>query len=238
AVAARRGFYRFLRDAVRDAASFSLQTNPADAAAGVAGAQANPPQLIVRDSAGKITDVYRAPINLSSQFIEGIDFRVRYSFEYADLGNFTASLAGNYYTRWDYLPDEFSAMTSAIGMQNADTSLSPPMARYKANASLNWYRGDHAAAVTVRHVAKLKFDQITLTTGYEHLAPETIRPTTKVDARYSYRFNAFGTDSNVTVGLLNVFDRDAQRLPHVGGLETRIDDPFGRQFYVSWDFEM
>jgi len=235
---ARRELNRFLRDTGRDAASFNPQTNPADAAAGIAWALANPTQLIVRDSAGKITDVYRAPINLSSQFIEGIDFRVRYSFEYADLGNFTASLAGNYYTRWDYLPDEFSAMTSAIGMQNADTSLSPPMARYKANASLNWYRGDHAAAVTVRHVAKLKFDQITLTTGYEHLAPETIRPTTKVDARYSYRFNAFGTDSNVTVGLLNVFDRDAQRLPQVGGLETRIDDPFGRQFYVSWDFEM
>jgi outer membrane receptor protein involved in Fe transport len=59
-----------------------------------------------------------------------------------------------------------------------------------------------------------------------------------VDARYSYRFTAFEADSTVTVGITNLFDRDAQRLPIAGGLETRVDDPFGRQFYMSMDFDL
>src|SRR5690606_26591330 len=47
---ARRELNRFLRDTGRDAASFNPQTNPADAAAGIAWALANPTQLIVRES--------------------------------------------------------------------------------------------------------------------------------------------------------------------------------------------
>ena len=234
----RRELNRFLRETGRSATEFNAATNPADAAAGIAWALANPNELIVRDATGKVTDVYRAPINLSSQFIEGIDFRVRYSFSIGDLGNFSTSLSGNYYTRWEYLPDEYSTVTSAIAMQNAETSLAPPMSRYKANMNLSWFKAAHSASISVRHASKLKFDNPTLTLGYEAFAPVYVRPITKVDARYSHRFTAFGADSNVTLGITNLFDRDAQRLPQAGGLETRVDDPYGRQFYVSMDFEL
>lgn len=234
----RRELNAFLAATGRTAADFSPATNPADAQAGIAWALANPNVLITRDDSGRVTDVYRAPINLSSQFVEGIDFRIRYAFEIGNLGNFSASLGGNYYTRWEYLPDEFSGFTSGIAVQNAETSLAPPLSRYKANLGLSWFRENQSAAISVRHAGKMRFDQTTLTLGYEAFAPEYIRAITKVDARYSHRFTAFGTDSNVTVGITNLFDRDAQRLPQVGGLETRVDDPFGRQFYVSMDFEL
>jgi len=234
----RRELNRFLKETGRTAVDFNAATNPADAAAGIAWALANPNPLIVRDPTGKVTDVYRAPINLSSQFIEGFDFRLRYSFRIADLGNFSASLSGNYYTRWEYLPDEYSTTASSVGMQNAETSLAPPMPRYKANLNLSWFRDNHSAGISMRHSSKLKFDNPTLTLGYENRAPEHIRPITKVDARYSYRFTLFDTDSAVILGITNLFDREAQRLPQAGGLETRIDDPFGRQFYISMDFEL
>lgn len=215
-------------------------TDEADRAAGIAWANASDNILITRaaDGSGRVTDVYRAPINLSSQFVEGYDFRVRYSFDVGDLGSFTASFGGNYYTRWEYLPDEFSSMTSGIAQQNALTNLAPPLPRYKANLGLSWFRADHSASVTVRHIGKMKFDEDTFTLGYEAYAPDYINPITKVDARYSLRFDAFDTDSRLTVGVTNLFDRDAQRLPIVGGLETRIDDPFGRQFYMSVDFDL
>ncbi len=74
--------------------------------------------------------------------------------------------------------------------------------------------------------------------GSTPFAPDYIRPITKVDARYSYSFTAFSADSTLTMGITNLFDRDAQRLPVAGGLETRIDDPFGRQFYMSLDFDL
>ena len=90
----------------------------------------------------------------------------------------------------------------------------------------------------MRYTDRIKFDETTLTLGLENTAPAYIRAITKVDARYSYRFNAFDADSNLTVGISNLFDRDAQRLPVAGGLESRVDDPFGRQFYISLDFEI
>src|SRR5690606_7084539 len=135
-------------------------------------------------------------------------------------------------------PDEFSPLTSGIGNQNAVTNLAPPLPRYKANMGLTWFRGDHSANITVRHLAKLRFDEDDLTLNYEAFAPDYIRAITKADARYSYRFNAFDTDANLTVGVTNLFDRDAQRLPQYGGMESRIDDPFGRQFYMSLDFDL
>jgi len=220
------------------AAQFNPATNPADAAAGIAWALANPNELITRDATGKVTDVYRAPINLSAQFVEGIDFRLRYSFDVADMGRFSASFGGNYYTRWEYLPDQYSAMTSGVATQNALTNLAPPLPRYKANLGLSWMRENHSASMTARHIGKLKFDEDTLTLGYEAFAPDYIRAITKVDARYSYRFTAFSSDSTLTVGITNLFDRDAQRLPIAGALETRVDDPFGRQFYMSVDFDL
>lgn len=234
----RRELNSFLAANNLTAAQFKPATNPADAAAGIAWALANPNELITRDATGKVTDVYRAPINLSSQFVEGIDFRLRYTFDIGDLGTFTTSLGGNYYTRWEYLPDEFSGFTSGIATQNALTNLAPPLPRYKANLGLSWFRDNHSASMTARHIGKMKFDEDTLTLGYEAFAPDYIRAITKVDARYSYRFNAFNSDANVTVGITNLFDRDAQRLPQAGGLETRIDDPFGRQFYMSVDFDL
>jgi hypothetical protein len=89
-------------------------------------------------------------INLSSQFVEGIDFRVRYSFDIGDLGNFSASLGGSYYTRWEYLPDEYSAYTSGIADQNAETNLAPPLSRYKFNTGLLWFRNNQSASITAR----------------------------------------------------------------------------------------
>ncbi len=234
----RRELNAYLAANGLSASEFNPATNPADAAAGIAWALANPNELITRDATGRVTDVYRAPINLSSQFVEGFDFRIRYSFDVGDLGRFSASLGGNYYTRWEYLPDEFSGITSAVASQNALTNLAPPLPRYKANLGLSWFRENHSASVTTRHLSKMKFDNDTLTLGYEAFAPEYIRPITKVDARYSYRFNAFDADSTLTVGITNLFDREAQRLPQAGGLETRVDDPFGRQFFMSVDFDL
>lgn len=208
-------------------------------AAALAWMNANPNVLITREAAtGQVTDIYRGAVNMSSQFVDVYDLRVRYSFEVGDLGRFTASVSGNYYTRWEYQLDPYSPVVDGIGLQNGNTGLASPLAKFKANMGLGWFRQDHSANVSLRYTDRIKFDETTLTLGLENLAPVYINAITKVDARYSYRFNAFSADSNVTVGITNLFDRDAQRLPVAGGLESRVDDPFGRQFYISLDFEI
>lgn len=235
----RREYNAYLKANGLTAAQFTPATNPAHAAAGIAWALANPNVLITRNSDGFVTDIYRAPINLAAQYVEGFDVRLRYSFEMGDLGSFTASLGGNYYTRWEYQGDEFSALTDARGVQNGNTGLAPPLPKYKANLGLTWFRGNHSASVTTRYIDAMVFDETTLTLGFTPaLAPAYIEPITKVDARYSYRFTAFGADSNATFGITNLFDRDAQRLPQTSGFESRIDDPNGRSFYMSLDFDL
>lgn len=210
-------------------------SNPQHLQQALAWVAANPNPLVFRNDEGLIETVIRAPVNLSTQWVEGFDFRVRYSFSLQNLGRFSAALSGNYYTRWEYQQDVRAPVTDARGNQNANTGFAPPLAKYKGNLNLSWFRDNHSASVTTRYTDGMTFDQSPITPGFE--APEYIRAITKVDARYSYRFNLYNADANITGGIQNLFDRKAQRLPQFGGLETRIDDPYGRQFYVSMDFE-
>lgn len=195
--------------------------------------EANPNPLVRRNDDGLIEAVIRAPVNLSSQWVEGFDLRVRYGFSYRDLGRFSVSLAGNYYTRWEYQEDDKSPVIDARGNQNGTTGFASPLAKFKGNISLGWFRDNHTANITTRYIDEITYDETSITLGFT--APEYIRAITKVDARYSYDFNAYNTQSTVTVGITNLFDREAQRLPQAGGLESRIDDPYGRQFYISLD---
>jgi len=84
----------------------------------------------------------------------------------------------------------------------------------------------------------MKFDEDDLTLNYGQFAPEYIRAATTADFNYGYSFDAYGADTRLTFGINNLFDRDAQRLPISGGFESRSGDPYGRQFYMSVDFEL
>lgn len=212
--------------------------NAAHKAEAVAWLLANPFSLVNRNATtGSVESVIRAPYNFSSQFVEGVDLRASYAFDYADWGRFTVSLSGNYYTRWEYQTSPTSPVIDARGFSNSRTAFAPPLAVWKGNMNLNWFRGNHSAGIVTRYIDNMIFDETALTTGFTVGQIEEIRPITKVDARYSHRFNLWDVDANVTVGVTNLFDREAQRLPVQNGLETRIDDPFGRQFYLSMDFE-
>lgn len=196
----------------------------------------NPNPLVQRDQDGLINTVIRAPINQSSQWVEGFDVRASYGFSMADLGRFNLRLAGNYYTRWEYQQNDTTPVVSARGNQNGNTGFAPPLPQYKANLTGSWIRGDHSASVTTRYTDRMNFDESGTTEGFP--VPQYIRAITSVDARYAYRFDLFDSSSRVTLGITNLFDRQAQRLPMSGGLETRIDDPYGRQFYVSLNMDL
>ncbi len=231
---ARLDYNTFLANSSFTAETYD-HTNPDHVAEALAYLAANPNPLVQRNEEGFIEAVIRAPINQSSQWVEGFDVRMRYSFDWQDYGRFSATLAGNYYTRWEYQQNEREAPVDALGRQNANTGFAPPLSKYKGNLNLAWMRNNQSAAIITRYQDSMVFDQTGLTLGFD--APETIRAITKVDARYSHRFTAFDANTRLTVGITNLFDRQAQRLPQYGGLETRIDDPFGREFYMSLDVE-
>jgi outer membrane receptor for ferrienterochelin and colicin len=184
-----------------------------------------------------VESIIRSTVNLAAQYVDNFDLRTSYSFDYQDWGRFTVAVNGNYYTRWEYQGSPTSLVVDARGSSNSTSISAPPLAKWKASANLSWFRGNHAAGLVTRYIDNMIFDETALTTGFAVGDIAEIRPITKVDARYSYRFTLWDVDTNMTFGITNLFDRDAQRLPVQNGLETRIDDPFGRQYYASMDFE-
>ncbi len=213
-------------------------SNPAHVADGIAWVQANPNPLVVRFPDGSVDAIIRAPVNYATQFVEGFDVRVRYSFDYEDWGRFAVSLSGNYYTEWEYQQSPTSPVIKAKGNSNSNTAFAPPIAKWKGNLGLSWFRNNHSASITTRYIDKMTWDETTEAAGFDSLDFPYVNAISKTDARYSHRFSIFDTDANMTIGVTNLFDRNAQRLPKRGGIESRIDDPFGRQFYVSMDFEL
>lgn len=215
--------------------------NPSHVADAVAWVQANPHPLVSRFPDGTVDAIIRAPVNYASQFVEGFDVRMRYGFAYQDWGRFSVSLGGNYYTRWEYQQSPTSPIIDARGISNSTTGFAPPLSKWKGNLGLSWFNANHSASITGRYQDEMIYDRTASTIGYNVADFPIVRAIATADARYSYRFDInriIRADANVTVGITNLFDRMPQRLPQANGMESRVDTPFGRQFYLSMDFEL
>lgn len=215
-------------------------SNPDHVADAVAWVLENPHPLVSRNPDGSVDAIIRAPVNLGSQFVEGFDVRVRYGFNYRDWGRFSLGVGGNYYTRWEYQQSPTSPVVDARGVSNSNTGFAPPISKWKGNATLSWFRGNHSASITGRYQDEMEYNRDNATIGYDLEDFPVIHSISTADARYSYRFDIdrLNADANVTVGVINLFDHMPQRLPQANGMETRIDNPFGRQFHISLDMEL
>ncbi len=231
-------FYDFLAATSFTEDSYDT-SNPAHVAEGRAWVVANPHPLVARDNAGDVLAIIRAPVNYAVQKVNVFNLRARYGFEVANTGRFSLSLGGNYYDTWEYQQTPTAPFVDALGYSNSTTGFAPPIAKFRFNLGLSWFSGNHSANITTRYTDDMIYDQDTLTVGYNVGDITHIDSFTKTDARYSYSFNDwFSTEGRLTVGITNLFDHMPQLLPQRNGLESRIDDPFGRQLYLSMDFDL
>jgi len=225
------------------ATSFTEDTydtsNPAHVAEGRAWVLANPNPLIARDANGDVLAIIRAPVNYATQKVNVFNLRASYGFELENAGRFSVSLGGNYYDTWEYQQSPNSPFRDARGVSNSTTAFAPPISKYRVNLGLTWFSGNHSANITTRYIDDMIYDQDTFTDGFSAGDVTHINSFARSDARYSYNFSDwFNTEGRLTVGITNVFDHMPQKLPQRNGLESRIDDPFGRQFYMSLDFDL
>ena len=231
-------FYDFLAATSYTEASYDT-SNPAHVADGRAWVLANPNPLVQRDAAGDVLAIIRAPVNYAVQKVDVFNVRGSYRFEIENAGNFSLSLGGNYYDTWEYQQTPTAPFIDALGYSNSTTEFAPPIAKYRVNLGLSWFSGNHSANITTRYTDDMIYDQDTFTSGYSEGDVTMIDSITRSDARYSYNFSDwFNTEGRLTVGITNLFDHDPQLLPQRNGMESRIDDPFGRQFYLSLDFDL
>jgi iron complex outermembrane recepter protein len=122
----------------------------------------------------------------------------------------------------------------AVGLQNGQTNLAPPLPQWKHNFRAAWVLGAHNAAIAAKYLDGVKFDA-SVSPGA--VPPDRISSYTTFDVRYGYSLEnlSFGK-LDFGIGPSNVTNARPDRLPVVGGLETRLGDPFGRQYYAEVNF--
>ena len=221
--------------ATYDATPGSATRTAANAWLAAQGAIAGPG--VMRDPVTQqVVKTVRQSANISSVNIDLIDLKARYTYDTRNYGSLATTLTGSYYTKYEY-SDLYGTVSSAVGKQNGDSGIVPPMPKFRVNLRTNWYLGNHSAAVSANYQHHVTTDGsfASYTDGFK--ADRLIDSQVLVNAQYAYVFNDL-LNSEVTLsgGITNLFDQKAQRLPQQGGFESRLQSPWGRQFWVSVDW--
>jgi iron complex outermembrane receptor protein len=177
--------------------------------------------------------------NVSSVWVDLFDARARYSIDTGNLGTFTTTLSATYNTNYEYDGGQ-GVIVDALGRQNDRTGIVGPVPKLKAQARLAWYRDNHSASLTYNHQDSVAFDAViqNALTGTPAPSNGRVRAWTITNAQYNYLFDGYlDSNINLSVGVNNLFDREPQRLPMLGGFASRLQTPWGRQFYMSVEWE-
>ncbi len=182
--------------------------------------------------------------NASSMLVQAYDLKFSYRFSIGDLGMFNVGLDATYVDSYQYQLSADRPVVEAVGRQNDNTGAVPPMPELKANLSLGWVRGQHSANMTARYIDSMVFDanpfsfQAALPFSNYRTVTE-LHDSTIVDAAYNFsQYEALGGEFAFTIGARNLFDREPQKVPMLGGMESVLYDPTGRMVYARITYEM
>ena len=183
--------------------------------------------------------VFRQAQNISSVWVDLFDAKVSYAFDTDNWGSFSATLQSTKFETYEF-EGLSGGVQQALGWQNADSGIVPPLPEWKSNLRVNWFMGSHSASLSANYWSDVKYDdRVYDNYGDGWTAPPggIIEAETRVNVRYSYVFDdLFNSEFTVSGGINNLFDRKPQRLPMIGGFETRLSTPWYRQFWLSVDW--
>lgn len=195
---------------------------------------------VARDPATqRVNRVVSQSKNVSSVWVDLFDARARYSFDTNNWGSFTTTVSATYNTKYEYDGGQ-GVIVDALGMQNDTTGIVGPVPKLKGQARLAWNLNKHSASFTWNHQDAVEFDAIVQNalTGTPPPSNDRVRKWTTANAQYTYLFDSYlDSDITLSLGVNNLFDREPQRLPMLGGFASRLHAPWGRQFYMSVEWE-
>lgn len=179
----------------------------------------------------RVIKVVRQAQNVSSVWVDLYDTRIRHRLPTDNWGMFETTLSASYYTKYEY-EGHSGGVQDALGMQNARTGIVPPVPKLKSALKLAWFLDNHSVTATANYQHHVEFDDRVnnLLTGIQ--PSRLIEAQTIVNTQYTYMFNEY----SVSVGVNNLFDELPQLLPVLGGFESRLHQPWGRQFWLSLDW--
>ena len=211
---------------------------------------------IIRTSEGNLLRILPDFVNANSATIEGMDLTASYSFD-TRAGSWRVGTQLAYVTTYDI--ETGTTTHDAIGKRNLNNPVARALPEYKVNATLNWSLNRHRAFMLVRHVPEVDDNSPTIPAGFlavgiqfAHGADKAndfrttagagkIEKMTTVDVQYTYNigelFN-FISDSNVTVGIMNLFNEEAPWVVETTAHDPTLHDPRGRVFMVRFGASM
>ena len=131
----------------------------------------------------------------------------------------------------------FGGVKDALGYQNANSGVVPPLPEVKAQLRGNWFMGNHSASITAAYQGSVIFDDSVNNLFSKFPGSNTIEAQTITNVQYAYALNDFfGSEVMLSGGIRNLTNRQPQRLPILGGFESRLHQPWGRQFWMSIDW--
>ena len=239
-------FSRFLAETGIAKSAYSAVPGSATRAAADAwlAIQATQPgNKIRRYPNGSVERLFAQAANISSVWIDLVDVKAQYQMDTDNWGSFTTTVQTTVYDTYDYMGLD-GVRTEALGKQNGRTGIVPPLPEIKANARVNWFRNNQSASISANYWSSIKFDDQVVDfypeDGNNALPaniPRTIRGEYIVDVRYAHVFDQyFGSEFTLSGGISNLFDKRPQRLGIIGGAETRLSTPWGRQFWMSLEW--
>jgi outer membrane receptor protein involved in Fe transport len=191
--------------------------------------------FIVRDASGVITAVNSVPVNINSQLTYGFDFEVDYRHSLGP-GSLTLRGLASYVPVFNQTQNGVTTkFAGAVGGLNG----SEPY--WKGTATATYEQGPMAFTLRSRLIGSSVLDRY-WKAGVD-VDDNSVPSYVDFDLTAAYKFTAWGADSELTLAVDNIFDRDPVIVPVVPGtvpyanpgFSNRLDlyDPIGRAFRVG-----
>ncbi|MEM7218526.1 MAG: TonB-dependent receptor [Pseudomonadota bacterium] len=211
---------------------------------------------VVRNGQGAFLRILPDFVNANSADISGLDLNASYTFD-TGIGQFRVGAQMAWVNDYEVaVPDGAGGETvfDAVGQYNHRNPVARPLPEFKINGTVNWSWQNHRAFLLVQHTDEIDYGfdlatdpgegaarfwnaTVTLAHGAETAAEfftRDIDSFTTVDLQYNYNFGERGflADSNVTLGMKNLFNEEPPWAPVNTGFEATLHDPRGRLFFV------
>jgi outer membrane receptor protein involved in Fe transport len=237
-----------LNEEVARATAAGFGINPAGLQDWLDSGLADPGIIRVGDQ-NAIQVVTTDQLNAQSMKWRGFDMNINYFLPWDDWGNWDIGLAATYVEKYNYT--SFSGdLVKGSGNRNNNVAAVPPTPRWKANLRLGWGMGNHRVTLYGRYIDGINRvregdpfastnsafvqDVFFPSLGVTNTIVEEMASYTTWDLQYSLTLPGLilGGDTNIQVGGINIFDKEATPLLTLGGLETSLYDPRGATWYI------
>ena len=184
------------------------------------------------------------------------DIQGNYSIGFDNIGDFRFNLQGTYIDEFLYQSKQTDPIRDGAGDYNYGISAVPEQPTFKANLRTSWTRGEHSVVSTFRYIDSMPWTPHPVRPGApnpdfrflndfggtyfpNNILDVGVKRWTQMDLAYTYRgLEMFDGEMAFTLGIRNVFDREAQRSPEFAGVIGGLQDPLGRVLTarVVYDF--